>query len=89
MKILLFILWSTSISADAITTQHVINNGGYELILPQNNIQRNVLLGAGATGGVFSINYLWKHNHKKQAVILSLIGVGVHSLAAIHNSRIR
>lgn len=81
----LILTWALSSGADLATTDVARHQGGREVWLPDNGLVIHSVVIGTTLAGIAETHYLWKHGHKKAAVLLTLAVSGVHVGAAIHN----
>ena len=74
--------------ADSVTTHQALARGAREAWLPtQQPWAIDAAIASGAVLGSAEVIYLWQRGHKKKALLMTGIVAGVHTAAAIHNTR--
>lgn len=87
MKTLLFLAWIGSCSADATTTHLALNRGAHEVVISQSPIADDAILGGLGIAGGLGARKLYQ-KHPKLAILITAVGVSIHTWAAIHNSQV-
>ena len=72
---------------DAMSTHASLNRGAHELYLPD-GASIPLAVSADVAGGLATC-YLWTHDHKRMAVLLTIGAAGFKGWAIAHNLRTR
>ena len=82
--------WIAGASADAVTTTQAIGRGGHEAWIPaQQPWAIDAVVGGSTAFGLYAAHNLWTTGHRRTAILVTGLAVGVHGAAAIHNARVR
>jgi hypothetical protein len=79
--------WLAAFGADAATTHLAMQAGARELVLTQRPAANVAIIAGEAAIGAWLVHRL-DRQHPAAARVLTVIGIGVHSTAAVSNLRV-